>query len=1220
MAARLHWTWPAKSIMARGPAVELAIVAGNPSDNHWFELAPIRPPSQAHLPTSKIWTNVTTSFDSSDVTFSMTLVRRELRSDLGVPKAKVGFEFIPQPPNVERPDGSIRVQVTGLTCAGKYWLKILGDGSPIVGSPYVVTVAPGPATELRAVPNQPAYRPPKKAEIASVEEAGARGAQLTMEPAKVLLNAGEELQLQIASFDRFGNKCLRGGAFIEVRLRNTDAVRCTLKDRADGTYAIAMRSASLGTHPCRITLLQRPGDTPLQPPGADGRSSPGRRSPTTLISEPSLVHDLCLDLLCEPALASCDAVELVGFPKTLDAGQPVTFEIQGYDTCGHPARLPPRSEWRMRLTRRGKIVSDADTVGTDASADARVSAPTAWLVTDLGGDTRWRVHMMCERAGGYDASLYFVDLDSPPPRAGAATPPPASSLPPSPLPSPSVPPQSPLPPRRTVTFAMDTASSSRPPRTWRLDVLPGPLCIQRCDLRGRGMLQAVAGQPTRILLGLRDRFSNPTIELPPEDVGRKLRLEAQYVEEEAATPASSPRLGRGGSTPRDLPRRASSPGGSPARNRAGRSGQSPARGLSPAKSQRGMGGDAGAVSSFGSAFGRQLGAPREVAFTIERGSDPGTYDVRYTLHQTGAARLTGTYHNGHQEVPLHVPRQFLTVVAGTWDIGRCKLVHAFDDGAPPPVIAAGFTWRARLLLRDAHNNPVPLAASVVVKAKWVLVKDPLDEVTPVSAVATIAHLDEPGPEAIEKEELRTTPPEPLVPITVGVGLHDAFMSDVVPLRKARTALTSPRRGLRNVSTILATMDEARVPRTRDDEVDLESRPMTAGNYKLSLSVDGQLFVVHFTLQVQASLPSAERSRAVATSPLDGATLRVLQPTTFPIAIRDAVGNACVDLSGMHLSVDPPGALLMELKQPLPPTPGEARINPVTGTIQSEALARLTLNAQATGYCELHVAACGKPFPGSPFMLRLLPGVAHASATTCAGEGLTFAVPGKATPVRVVSRDARGYRCDHGGAMVHARLSPAGRGFGELLGVTDHEDGTYTIQYLCNFSARYSLAVLVDNEHVRGSPFTIDVTGLAEASPLHGVANNPHAEASPRARERRTSSPRRDPTLPESPAPRWATTRLGSPTAASPKAQGTPKWRPVGPGGEWVRSCGGGVLKGGVGSTAATTASQHPGGAGPGGAAWQLTVSVPNTPVETSGEGVPGFAYYGEFGGSGAAGA
>ena len=190
MAARLHWTWPAKSIMARGPAVELAIVAGNPSDNHWFELAPIRPPSQAHLPTSKIWTNVTTSFDSSDVTFSMTLVRRELRSDLGVPKAKVGFEFIPQPPNVERPDGSIRVQVTGLTCAGKYWLKILGDGSPIVGSPYVVTVAPGPATELRAVPNQPAYRPPKKAEIASVEEAGARGAQLTMEPAKVLLNAG----------------------------------------------------------------------------------------------------------------------------------------------------------------------------------------------------------------------------------------------------------------------------------------------------------------------------------------------------------------------------------------------------------------------------------------------------------------------------------------------------------------------------------------------------------------------------------------------------------------------------------------------------------------------------------------------------------------------------------------------------------------------------------------------------------------------------------------------------------------------------------------------------------------------------------------------------------------------------------------------------------------------------------------------------------------------
>ena len=112
-----------------------------------------------------------------------------------------------------------------------------------------------------------------------------------------------------------------------------------------------------------------------------------------------------------------------------------------------------------------------------------------------------------------------------------------------------------------------------------------------------------------------------------------------------------------------------------------------------------------------------------------------------------------------------------------------------------------------------------------------------------------------------------------------------------------------------------------------------------------------------------------------------------------------------------------------------------RINPITGTIQSEALARLTLNAQATGYCELHVAACGKPFPGSPFMLRLLPGVAHASSTTCAGEGLTFAVPGKATPVHVVSRDARGYRCDHGLGRVHTHEKRARATAGVAQGST-----------------------------------------------------------------------------------------------------------------------------------------------------------------------------------------
>ena len=372
---------------------------------------------------------------------------------------------------------------------------------------------------------------------------------------------------------------------------------------------------------------------------------------------------------------------------------------------------------------------------------------------------------------------------------------------------------------------------------------------------------------------------------------------------------------------------------------------------------------------------------------------------------------------------------------------------------------------------------------------------------------------------------------------------------------------------------------------------------------------------------------------------------MLEPAIFPIVIRDADGNKCVDLAGVELLCDPPGALLSEITEPHRPGPAEPKFREG----KPEECSLLTLTAKATGYAALHVRVCSQPMEGSPFMLRLLAGQAAAATSTASGAGIGLARIGVATSVFLITRDALGHRCIKGGALVHARLSPAGRGFGELLGITDHLNGQFTLEYVCNLSARYTLAITIDDVHVAGSPFTVDVA----AEPTERQAEqSPRPETSPLKTTRAASPARRSPgviaTTPRStfaralsparvpiPVPSASGASSPTPVQREQSSVGSPKW--VRPGGEWVRACGGGAIRPGSSSPTPYAQPHRGGGAGGGGAggggaggraggtarAATLSVAVPNTPVPTSGgtyaERLQQETYeiFGEFGGGAA---
>ena len=97
----------------------------------------------------------------------------------------------------------------------------------------------------------------------------------------------------------------------------------------------------------------------------------------------------------------------------------------------------------------------------------------------------------------------------------------------------------------------------------------------------------------------------------------------------------------------------------------------------------------------------------------------------------------------------------------------------------------------------------------------------------------------------------------------------------------------------------------------------------------------------------------------------------------------------------------------------------------------------------------------------------------AAQTIAEGEGLYEAREGKSTKFKVVVCDRYKQQREVGGDRVEASMINK-KGDIVYLFVNDREDGVYDISYNPNTSGEHQLSVLVDEKHIRGSPFAVRV--------------------------------------------------------------------------------------------------------------------------------------------------
>uniref|UniRef100_A0A8C1CQW3 RING-type E3 ubiquitin transferase n=1 Tax=Cyprinus carpio carpio TaxID=630221 RepID=A0A8C1CQW3_CYPCA len=107
--------------------------------------------------------------------------------------------------------------------------------------------------------------------------------------------------------------------------------------------------------------------------------------------------------------------------------------------------------------------------------------------------------------------------------------------------------------------------------------------------------------------------------------------------------------------------------------------------------------------------------------------------------------------------------------------------------------------------------------------------------------------------------------------------------------------------------------------------------------------------------------------------------------------------------------------------------------------------------------------------------------AVAAETVATGEGLRHCIVGQPTSVTITTKDRDGGLCRTGNALLIADLSASD---GTVVGegeVTDHKNGTYEFVYTAPCEGRFTLSLKLYDQHIRGSPFSIRASKLADIS-------------------------------------------------------------------------------------------------------------------------------------------
>ena len=139
---------------------------------------------------------------------------------------------------------------------------------------------------------------------------------------------------------------------------------------------------------------------------------------------------------------------------------------------------------------------------------------------------------------------------------------------------------------------------------------------------------------------------------------------------------------------------------------------------------------------------------------------------------------------------------------------------------------------------------------------------------------------------------------------------------------------------------------------------------------------------------------------------------------------------------------------------------------------------------------LHIGLRGQSLrlPGSPFLLEVTPGVAHARSsplpldTSTPVAGVVAAVGGLSCSMIVALCDRVGNRCTSGGAQLESHVQPATSAAAGgkrqdnsqtvLSKCIDLNDGTYRVEWQGQGAGTYNASLMISSVHLVGSPFTL----------------------------------------------------------------------------------------------------------------------------------------------------
>lgn len=130
--------------------------------------------------------------------------------------------------------------------------------------------------------------------------------------------------------------------------------------------------------------------------------------------------------------------------------------------------------------------------------------------------------------------------------------------------------------------------------------------------------------------------------------------------------------------------------------------------------------------------------------------------------------------------------------------------------------------------------------------------------------------------------------------------------------------------------------------------------------------------------------------------------------------------------------------------------------------------------------------------------------AVASQTEASGDGLEQCIVGQPTSVIITTRDKSGGLCKSGNAVISGEVfTPEGSVMdGEIL---DHKNGTYEFLYTLYKEGDFSLALRLYDQHIKGSPFRLKVTGSPDDSPTTTSGANAASTGSSDGGARRRSA-------------------------------------------------------------------------------------------------------------------